>query len=78
MASRVRSRVQRLIDGFLGSDDLWMLEVPVKTVDEPRFIAIGMIDAKHWPAVRTPRGNRVRIISVRRARKEEISHYEGI
>ena len=59
-------------------EDPWMLEVPVKTVDEPRLIAIGMIDAKHWTAVWTPRGDRVRIISVRRARKEEISHYEGI
>ena len=59
-------------------EDPWMLEVPVKTVDEPRFIAIGMIDAKHWTAVWTPRGDRVRIISVHRARKEEISHYEGI
>lgn len=58
-------------------DDPWMLEAPAKTEDEPRFISIGKIGEKHWAAVWTPRGEAVRIISVRRARKEEISYYEG-
>ncbi len=57
--------------------DPWLLEVPARTTDEPRFIVIGKIDEKHWTAVCTPRGNAVRIISVRRARKEEIGYYEG-
>lgn len=58
-------------------DDPWMLEAPAKTEDEPRFLSIGKIGEKHWAAVWTPRGEAVRIISVRRARKEEISYYEG-
>lgn len=58
-------------------DDPWMLEAPAKTEDEPRFLSIGKIEGKHWAAVRTPRGEAVRIISVRRARKEEIGYYEG-
>lgn len=58
-------------------EDPWMLEVPAKTADEPRFLAIGQIEGKHWAAVWTPRGDAVRIISVRRARKEEIDYYES-
>lgn len=58
-------------------DDPWMLEAPAKTEDEPRFLSIGKIEGKHWAAVWTPRGGAVRIISVRRARKEEINYYEG-
>ncbi|NBC14316.1 MAG: BrnT family toxin [Gammaproteobacteria bacterium] len=58
-------------------DDPWMLEAPAKTEDEPRFLSIGKIEGEHWAAVWTPRGGVVRIISVRRARKEEINYYEG-
>lgn len=57
--------------------DPWMLEAPAKTEDEPRFLSIGKIEGKHWTAIWTPRGEAVRIISVRRARKEEIGYYEG-
>jgi uncharacterized DUF497 family protein len=58
-------------------DDPWMLEAPAKTEGEPRFLSIGKIGEKHWAAVWTLRGEVVRIISVRRARKEEIGYYEG-
>lgn len=58
-------------------EDPWMLEAPAKTEDELRFLSIGKIEGKHWAAVWTPRGEAVRIISVRRARKEEIGYYEG-
>ncbi len=58
-------------------DDARMLEVPARTGDELRFLAIGMIDDVHWAAVWTWREDAVRIISVRRARKEEIGYYEG-
>ena len=34
-------------------DDPDLLEIPVKTVDEPRYLVIGMIGAKHWSAVIT-------------------------
>ncbi|MEO3433257.1 BrnT family toxin [Inquilinus sp. CAU 1745] len=58
-------------------DDPDLLEAPARTDDEPRFLVIGLIDGKHWSAVCTWRRNRLRIISVRRARKREIEHYEG-
>ena len=57
--------------------DPWLLEAPAKTVDEPRFIVIGKIREKLWSAVCVRRGDNVRIISVRRARKQEIEHYES-
>jgi hypothetical protein len=53
------------------------LEVPARTDDEQRWLAIGKIGAKHWSAVFVRRDHKVRIISVRRARKQEIEHYEG-
>ena len=58
-------------------DDPLLLEAPAKTEDEPRFLIVAMLEAKHWTAVCTRRGERIRIISVRRAREKEISHYEG-
>lgn len=57
--------------------DPWLLEAPARTDDEPRFIVIGRIGDRHWSAVCTLRGQRIRIISVRRARKEEIDRYES-
>jgi len=53
------------------------IEIPVQTIDEPRFLVIGMIEGKHWSGVITYRGDKVRIISVRRSRKEEVEIYEG-
>ncbi|MCX6843375.1 MAG: hypothetical protein NTX53_13960 [candidate division WOR-3 bacterium] len=38
---------------------------------------MGRIGEQCWSAVVTERAGRVRIISVRRARKEEIAIYEG-
>ena len=50
---------------------------PAWTVDEPRFIVIGRIGGRHWSAVCTRRGERIRIISIRRARREEIERYDS-
>jgi uncharacterized protein len=58
-------------------DDADLIEVPARTTDEPRFMAIGKIGAVHWSGVITYRGDTVRIISVRRSRNEEIAIYEG-
>ena len=58
-------------------DDPWLLEAPARTEDEPRFIVIGRIGERHWSAVCTYRGERIRIVSVRRARREEIERYES-
>lgn len=44
--------------------------------DEPRFMYVGVIDERHWAAIVTLRGSIVRLISVRRARIEEVRTYE--
>jgi len=66
---------------FVQAQALWddpdLLEIPAKTVDEPRFLLIGMIESKHWSAVVTYRTESFRIISVRRARAEEVELYES-
>jgi uncharacterized DUF497 family protein len=61
---------------LLWFDDM-LLEIPARTSDEPRFLIIGAIGNKHWSAVVTHRQDRIRIISVRRSRKEEVEIYEG-
>ncbi len=58
-------------------NDERLLVAPARTLDEPRYLAIGMIDGMHWSAVITKRGGRVRLISVRRSRKDEVERYEG-
>jgi uncharacterized protein len=58
-------------------DDSDLIEIPAKTTDESRFMVIGKIADKHWSGVITHRGDVVRIISVRRSRKEEIDIYES-
>lgn len=66
---------------FVAAQSLWndpmLLEIPAKTDDEPRFLVIGLIDGKHWSAVMTYRGAHIRLISVRRARSEEVALYES-
>ena len=66
---------------FIGAQDLWndpdRIEIPAKTIDEQRFLLIGKIFDKHWSCIFTHRGEKVRIISVRRSRKEEIDIYES-
>lgn len=58
-------------------DDPVRVEIPARTVDEPRWLVIGQIAGRHWSAVVTYREQRVRIISARRSRKEETALYEG-
>lgn len=58
-------------------DDVDRVEVPARTEDESRWLVIGRIDATVYSAVITYRGDRIRVISVRRARKEEVALYEG-
>jgi len=57
-------------------DDPDLLEVPARTIDEPRSVVIGKIDGKHWSGVITYRGDALRIISARRSRPEEVALYE--
>lgn len=66
---------------FEDAQHLWdgpVLKVPTYAgTDEERIMVIGLIDGKHWSAITTTRGDRTRIISVRRARKNEEAAYDG-
>jgi uncharacterized protein len=66
---------------FVAAQELWVdehvIEIPAKTEDESRVMVIGRIAGKHWSAIITPRDKKVRIISVRRSRTEEIELYES-
>ena len=66
---------------FESAQKLWadpnLLEIHAKSDDEPRFLVIGVIGAKHWSAVITYRESNVRLISVRRSRKSEVEIYES-
>jgi uncharacterized DUF497 family protein len=53
-----------------------ILHIPARSDREERTLAIGRIESVHWAVVWTWRGDRVRIISARRARKEEVRLYE--
>ena len=65
---------------FVAAQALWedpdRLEVPARTQGEQRFMLIGRIGDKHWSAVFTVRGDKTRIISVRRSRPKEVERYE--
>ena len=75
-----RNKKKHGID-FVDAQDLWndidLLEIPAKTSDEVRFLVIGKIDQKHWTGIITYRDENIRIISVRRARNEEIELHES-
>jgi uncharacterized DUF497 family protein len=79
--SKSKSNKQKHGIDFNEAQTLWddsdVIEIPVKTSDEPRFLVIGKIAEKHWSGVITYRGEKIRIISVRRSRQEEVDIYEG-
>jgi uncharacterized DUF497 family protein len=66
---------------FVSAQALWddpdVVEIPAETGDELRFLVIGVIGKKHWSGVVSYRPGKIRIISVRRSRKEEIDIYES-
>jgi uncharacterized DUF497 family protein len=65
---------------FKDAQQLWqdsrLKVIEARTVDQPRWIAIGRIGEKHWSGVFTTKGEIIRIISVRRSRPNEIAMYE--
>lgn len=66
---------------FVDAQLLWtdpnLLQIPAKTIDEPRYLVVGLIQEKHWSAVITFRNENIRIILVRRSRTEEVALYES-
>lgn len=78
---RSTSNLKKYGIDFVTAQELWvdseLIELQVKSEDEPRFLVIGLIAKKHWSAVITYRGSSIRIISVRRSRKKEVKLYES-
>lgn len=78
-----KSRANEVKHGidFVVSQALWLdelrVEIPARIENEPRLMVVGLIEDKHWSAVITHRDHRIRIISVRRSRTEEVAFYEG-
>lgn len=66
---------------FESARKLWRdsnrIEIPARWVDEPRFVLIAMLEKDIWSAVFTLRKNRIRIISVRKARDDEKEIYNS-
>ena len=66
---------------FVQAKKLWedpeCVIIPAWTTDESRYLLIGKLSGKIWSAVFTSRKNRIRIISVRRSRKNEEEIYKS-
>lgn len=58
-------------------NDPYRVEIQAYSTNEPRIMAIGKIQNKHWSAIITYRSQTIRIISVRRSRKNEVKLYES-
>jgi uncharacterized protein len=65
---------------FLDAQKLWddvdRALLPAKNKSEPRQLLLARWNGKLWAAIFTERGDNIRIISVRRARKNEEAVYE--
>lgn len=66
---------------FIEAQALWvdsdLVEIPARTVGESRYLVVARIGKQHWSGVITYREERIRIISVRRSRREEVRIYES-
>ena len=65
---------------FETAKNIWLdnerIEIKAPHPVEERWIVIGSVRQKVWAAIYTIRGDIIRIISVRRARKKEVKIYE--
>ena len=66
---------------FIEAQLIWKdpdyIEIQAKSENESRYLVIGLINKKHWSAIITYRGVKIRIISVRRSRILEVDLYES-
>ena len=64
---------------FQEIQEIWegkVIAAPSRSTSESRFLAIGVLGAKYWTVIITLRNEKVRIISARRSRKNEIKYYK--
>ena len=75
-----RNKVKHGID-FLEAKRIWedpdCIMIPARTLGESRFLLIGKYKNKIWSTIFTIRNQKVRIISVRRSRKNEEDIYRS-
>lgn len=66
---------------FEEAQEMWndpdRLIIPARYDDEERYAILAQLNGKIWAAFFTIRGQNIRIISVRRARKAEEALYES-
>ena len=74
------NQVKHGID-FVEAQQLWSdpdaIGFPARSDDEERFALLAKLKSRLWVAFYTLRANRIRLISVRRARPGEITFYES-
>jgi uncharacterized DUF497 family protein len=77
-AKSAANRAKHGID-FVEGQAIWTdqdrIEIPARSVDEPRYQVIGRIGERVWSAFVTYRNETIRLISVRHARPEEEARY---
>lgn len=66
---------------FVEAQALWNddrhIVIRAQPENEPRFMAVGRIGELMWAAIGTLRGAHIRLISVRRAREDEVDLYDS-
>ena len=78
-----KSRSNKVIHGidFTTAMKLWddpnRIEIPAQRVNESRFLLIAVLEEEYWSAVFTKRNNKIRIISVRKSRRNEKEIYNS-
>jgi len=77
-AKSARNRAKHGLD-FVEAQALWQdpnrIEVPARSMTEPRVAVIGRLDGKVWFCVCTYRSETIRLITCRRARPREVRAY---
>ena len=75
-----RNKEKHGID-FVEAQRIWedpeVVMIPAKTISESRYLLIGKYDNSIWSAIFTLRNQKIRIISVRRSRKNEEEIYKS-
>ncbi|WP_290889693.1 BrnT family toxin [Hoeflea sp.] len=66
---------------FVEAQALWNddrhIVIQAESAIEPRFLAVGRIGDLMWTAIGTLRNMNIRLISVRRAREDEVELYDS-
>jgi uncharacterized DUF497 family protein len=80
-AKKSRSNLKKHGVDFEQAQILWeypnLVTISARSDDEPRSLIIARLIDQFWSAIATKRGNKIRIISVRRSRAAEVELYES-